>query len=87
MNLSQKYELTNHQIKWKSVTKEDLISNAFSPFATVTSMPSIKKQKNLTKRKKILCYKKSIVFMKWPRIILEILSLVTSMMSMETRFK
>ena len=46
-----------------------------------------KKTKNLTKRKKILCYKKSIVFMKWPRIILEILSLVTSMMSMETRFK
>ena len=86
MNLSQKFELTtNHQIKWKSVTKEDLISNAFSPFATMTSMPSNKK--NLTKRKKILCYKKSIVFMKWPRIILsihffEILSLVTSMMSM-----
>ena len=53
MNLShQKYELTNHQIKWKSVTKEDLISNAFSPFATMTSMPSIKKQKTKLKERK-----------------------------------
>ena len=77
MNLSrQKSELTNHQIKWKSVTKEDLISNAFSPFATMTSMPSIKNKKTKLKERKYYDIKKPIVFMKWPRIILEILSLV-----------